>query len=193
MKMMKDEVVRMVLDLLREKGSGAYYGEPVTQTEHMVQTALWAEKESKGNSELITAALLHDVGHLLHSASEDVADHGINMRHELIGSEWLKRIGFKPVVYELVRLHVDAKRYLCSINPKYLSNLSPASSLSLSLQGGPMSSQEAEDFIGSEFGKLSLQIRSWDEKAKEPNLPLPPLDHFRPFLLDGLLDPLPSL
>ena len=184
----REEKADVVIRMLEDKGGGSYYGEPVTQKEHMVQAAMFAEEESKGNADLIVAALLHDVGHLLHNETEDVAERGLDMKHEKIGAEWLRRMGFKESVCELVSLHVDAKRYLCFINPRYHDGLSDASKLSLSLQGGPMGEEEAKRFIESEFGRLSLQLRSWDEKAKVPDLPLPPLDHFRPFILSTLLE-----
>ena len=48
-----------------------------------------------------------------------------------------------PAVAEPVRLHVDAKRYLCQAEPAYAAILSPASVRSLELQGGTFRAEEA--------------------------------------------------
>ena len=66
-------VIDRLFTLFREKGDGAYFGEAVTETEHALQSAHLAEK-SGAAPELIAAALLHDVGHLLHGLPEDVAE-----------------------------------------------------------------------------------------------------------------------
>src|SRR6516225_6317978 len=115
-------------------------GEPVSQTEHALQTA-WAAEQAGAASALIAAALLHDIGHLLHDLPEDCAHHGIDDAHEVRGARWLVQ-HFGPDVTEPVRLHVPAKRYLCSTDPAYRSQLSEASELSLKLQGGPFTPAE---------------------------------------------------
>src|SRR5262249_42166074 len=127
-------VVPFVLGLFAERGSAEYGGEAVSQTEHALQSA-WAAEKAGADSAPITAALLHDVGHLLHRLPENCAEMGVDDRHEELGARWLQR-HFGPEVSEPVRLHVPAKRYLCAIEPGYLERLSPASNLSLRLQGG---------------------------------------------------------
>src|SRR5262249_4343349 len=111
--------------LFREKGNGAYFGEAVTETEHALQCAHLAE-QSGAPPELIAAALLHDVGHLLHGLPEDAAERGLDGRHEEEGAAWL-RGHFGPAVVDPVRLHVAAKRYLCAVEPDYHAGLSEAS------------------------------------------------------------------
>ena len=69
---------------------------------------------------LVVAALLHDIGHLLHDMPEHVADMGIDARHEDLGHAWLAQY-FGPEVTAPVRMHVDAKRYLCATDPEYLA------------------------------------------------------------------------
>ena len=54
-----------IAHLFAQKGGEQYTGEPVTQLEHALQTALQAEQEGAGDA-LVTAALLHDLGHVLH-------------------------------------------------------------------------------------------------------------------------------
>lgn len=175
-----DPRTRAVLDeierLFAGAGSSMYAGEPITQTEHGLQAAWAAEQEQAGDA-LIVAALLHDVGHLLHDLGEDCADEGVDDQHEALGAEWLAR-HFGPEVVEPVRLHVPAKRYLCAIDPIYREKLSPASVLSLQLQGGPFSPDEVEAFRRNPHFKAALRLRGWDEVAKVPGLQTPPLEHF---------------
>jgi phosphonate degradation associated HDIG domain protein len=175
-----EDAVAAVLRLFRERGDAAYVGEAVSQTEHALQTALLAERAGAGSA-LVAAALLHDVGHLLHGRGEDCAEHGIDAHHEGLGARWLAR-HFGADVTEPVRLHVAAKRYLCAAEPGYLDALSPASLLSLRLQGGPFSPEEARRFRAGPHAEAALALRRWDEEAKVPGLATPDLEHFRPHL-----------
>src|SRR4051794_3328971 len=138
------DVIDRLFELFREKGHGAYFGEAVTETEHALQCAHLAEQSGAAPA-LVAAALLHDLGHLLHGLPEDVAERGIDARHEEGGAAWL-RGHFGPSVVDPVRLHVAAKRYLCAVEPDYLASLSEASRRSLALQGGPMSAAEVARF-----------------------------------------------
>jgi phosphonate degradation associated HDIG domain protein len=160
-----------------ERGAEEYHGEAVTQLEHALQSAAAGEREG-ASSELIVAALLHDIGHLLQSHGEDAAERGIDDRHESLGQRFLQK-HFGRAVTEPVRLHVAAKRYLCAVEPEYLARLSPASRRSLELQGGPMSRSEAATFEGEEFYREATQLRRWDDMAKVPGLPTPKLEQFR--------------
>src|SRR5262249_35285466 len=137
-------VVDRILQLFAEKGRGMYFGEAVTESEHAIQSAHLAESAGVGNG-LIAAGLLHDIGHLLHGLGEDIAERGIDGRHEEGGAAWLARY-FGPIVAGPIRLHVAAKRYLCAVEPGYLSALSAASQRSLELQGGPFSPKAAREF-----------------------------------------------
>jgi phosphonate degradation associated HDIG domain protein len=180
-------VIDGLLALFREKGQGAYFGEAVTETEHALQCAHLAE-QSGAAPELIAAALLHDVGHLLHGLPEDVAVYGIDGRHEEAGAAWLGRY-FRPAVVEPVRLHVAAKRYLCEVEPDYHAGLSKASQHSLGLQGGPMSAEEVARFEQEPWFRSAALVRRWDDAAKVPGLAVPGLDHYRPCLEAVLLRP----
>jgi [1-hydroxy-2-(trimethylamino)ethyl]phosphonate dioxygenase len=167
------------LALYARKGRLAY-GEGVSMIEHGLQAAFLAEQEDAGPA-MIAAALLHDIGHLLHSLPEDVADLGIDGQHESLASAWLSQY-FPPAVSEPVRLHVAAKRYLCAVEPGYLAALSSASLLSLGLQGGPMSEAEAARFAGERFLADAVRLRRWDDLAKVPARKTPGLDHYRAIL-----------
>jgi phosphonate degradation associated HDIG domain protein len=173
-------IVDLVMNLFADKGQTAYFGEAVTQTEHALQTAHQAEQAGAGN-ELIAAALLHDVGHLLHGLPEDIAAMGIDGRHESSGAAWLRRY-FSPAVADPVRLHVAAKRYLCAIDRAYLPGLSTASRVSLNLQGGPFSADDARRFEQEPGWQAAVALRCWDDAAKVPGLIVPGLDHYRPRL-----------
>lgn len=168
-----DELFR----LFAAKGNGAYFGEDVTETEHALQCAHLAERAG-APGEVIAASLLHDVGHLLHGLGEDIAERGIDSRHEEAGAAWLAN-HFVPAVSEPVRLHVAAKRYLCAIDPAYHAGLSPASRRSLDLQGGPMSPEEARRFEGLPHFTAAVALRRWDDAAKVPGLSVPGLEHYR--------------
>jgi [1-hydroxy-2-(trimethylamino)ethyl]phosphonate dioxygenase len=169
-----------IFTLFRTKGQGAYFGEAVTETEHALQCAHLAEEAGAG-SELIAAALLHDVGHLLHGLGEDIAERGRDGRHEDSGAAWLAQ-HFGPAVVDPVRLHVAAKRYLCAVAPAYHNGLSAASRLSLSLQGGPFTQDEVRDFEQEPWFRSAIAVRRWDDAAKVPGLTVPGLEHYRQHL-----------
>ena len=154
------------------------YGEGISQLEHAVQCAAFAERDG-ANAALVTATLLHDIGHLLHDLPADVADTGIDTQHEASGSAWLSR-HFGPEVTEPVRMHVAAKRYLATMEPGYFDRLSEASVLSLRLQGGPMSAPQAAAFAAEPFFADAIRLRRWDEEGKIVGYHGPALDHFLP-------------
>jgi len=177
-------VIEQILTLYREKGQRLYFGEAVTESEHALQCAHLA-MQSGASSELVAAALLHDVGHLLHGLPEDIAEHGLDGRHEEQGAAWLARYFGQPVVAP-VRLHVNAKRFLCATEPEYLAGLSEASLRSLHLQGGPMSREEARCFEEEPWFREAIAVRRWDDAAKATGLIVPGLDHYRPCLEEAL-------
>ena len=163
--------------LFSTRGHAAYVGEPVSQLEHALQAAYHAEQASASDA-LVVAALLHDVGHLVHKLPEDAADQGIDTRHEKLGQAWLAR-HCGPEVTEPVRLHVAAKRYLCATDATYLEQLSPASVQSLKLQGGPFGTAEMREFEANPWYRDSVALRRWDDLAKVPGMQVPSLDHYR--------------
>lgn len=176
-------VVDQLAALYAERGA-ASYGEGVSQRAHALQCASLAERAG-ADAEEVVAALLHDVGHLLHEESEDAAERGLDTHHELTGARWLGR-AFGPRVKEAVRWHVEAKRYLCAVEPGYRDRLSQASLLSLELQGGAMSPEEAAKFASRPFAERAVRLRRWDDEAKDPQMLVPGFDHFRPSLVEAL-------
>jgi phosphonate degradation associated HDIG domain protein len=182
--MTDDEVIEAIFAAFAQRGDTAYLGEPVSLTEHMLQTALAAE-QAGADPALVASALLHDYGHLVHDLPEDSAEHGVDTEHEEAGAVWLERY-FVPRVTEPLRLHVLAKRYLCATEPDYLAALSPASVLSLRLQGGPCSPEEVAEFDRNPFAEEALRLRRWDDVGKLEGLETPSLEHYRPALEAGL-------
>jgi [1-hydroxy-2-(trimethylamino)ethyl]phosphonate dioxygenase len=170
-------LVDEIFGRFREYGSGAYLGEPVSMTEHMLQSAYAAEREG-AEPRLVAAALLHDYGHFIHEYEEDAAEHGIDTRHEEVGHAFLSQ-HFGPEIAEPIRMHVAAKRYLCATDPSYLDALSPASILSLELQGGPCSPAEVAEFERSPYAEDAVRLRRWDDVGKVAGLETPDLEHYR--------------
>jgi phosphonate degradation associated HDIG domain protein len=160
-----------ILTLLESRGGESYFGEPVTVLEHCLQSAHFASTEGR-SAELVTAALLHDIGHLLHTETEDIAEQGHDTHHEELADRILST-HLPPAVTEPIRMHVAAKRYLCHIDSAYFDDLSPSSKLSLRLQGGPMSADEAADFLAQPFAKDAVQLRHYDDRAKIPDFETP--------------------
>jgi OPA family glycerol-3-phosphate transporter-like MFS transporter len=174
------QMVTRILRMFQERGDAAYLGEPVSQTEHALQAA-WAAEKAGAGSALIAAALLHDVGHLLHNLGENCAQDGIDDTHEERAAKLL-RGWFSPEVTEPIRLHVAAKRFLCASEPGYLERLSEASVVSLRLQGGPFSQEEVQQFRQNPYAEAAVALRRWDEEAKIQGLNTPDLEHFRSHL-----------
>jgi [1-hydroxy-2-(trimethylamino)ethyl]phosphonate dioxygenase len=173
-------IVEEIFERFHRSGDLTYLGEPVTLTEHMLQSASAAEEDG-APPELVAAAVLHDFGHLVHDLPADSADHGVDTLHEDVGARYLER-HFPPAVTEPIRLHVASKRYLCAVEPAYLAELSAASRHSLDLQGGPFSPEEAEAFRRLPQAEAAVRLRRYDDIAKLPGAPTPPLEHYRPLL-----------
>jgi phosphonate degradation associated HDIG domain protein len=176
--------VQIIANLFASEGAADYLGEAVTQATHMLQAAALAERAGAAPG-LIAAALLHDVGHFTGTVTGRDLMQGTDNRHSEQGATWLAQ-WFGPEVTEPVRLHVDAKRYLCAVEPSYVHNLSPASVYTLGVQGGPMHEDEAAEFAASPFAADACQVRRWDDAAKDPDAPAPGFEHFAP-VLAGLL------
>ena len=173
-------ILDTILDTLRRRGGESYLGEDVSLQQHMLQAASLAE-QSGADSSQIAAALLHDYGHFVHDLDEDCAEQGLDSCHEEVGAEWLADY-FEPAVTEPIRLHVPAKRYLCAVEPAYFEGLSSASILSLKLQGGKMTAEEVRQFEDNPFSQQAVQLRRWDDLAKDPQQTTPTLEHFAPHL-----------
>ena len=178
----------VLAQLFAQSGHDAYVGEPVTQLEHALQCAHLAE-QAGADTETVVAAFLHDIGHLLppapatgESAKTPTApgymDGYGTVDHEKLAADFLREQGFSEKVAQLIENHVNAKRYLLFKNPNYLAHLSEASVKTLAFQGGPMGPGQALAFETNPYFRDILQLRSWDEQAKIPNLPTPDAAHY---------------
>ena len=175
-----DEILR----LLNSAGEMEYGGEQVSQLEHALQCAQNAQMED-GTEDEIIAALLHDIGHIWPTALREVTSVGV-VHHDAIGAQVLTRLGFSEAVAEIVSGHVQAKRFLVSSDKEYAALLSVASVASLKLQGGPMSSAEAEAFSQSSYCRQKVRVRIWDDRAKIPGAQVPGLESYRELLMAHL-------
>jgi phosphonate degradation associated HDIG domain protein len=173
-------VIDEILALYRRHGDEAYFGECVSMTEHGLQAAHFA-REAGAPPALIVAALLHDVGHLVEDVAKDIAEWTTDAGHERVGGEWLAR-RVPPAVAEPVRLHVPAKRYLLATDAGYVGMLSPASVITLNLQGGPMSAREAAQFETEPFHRDAVLVRRCDDQGKVAGLRTPRLEDFGPMI-----------
>jgi [1-hydroxy-2-(trimethylamino)ethyl]phosphonate dioxygenase len=165
-----------ILRLFNERGHSEYGGEGVTQLEHALQCATLA-KNAGASDALITASLLHDIGHILHDLPDDAPDNGIDDYHENLAAHFLEQ-HFPPSVSEPVRLHVAAKRYMCTTEPSYFEKLSPPSVQSLEIQGGLMNEEEIWAFEQNPFHQEAVQLRRWDDMAKDPEWKTEPVEAF---------------
>ena len=172
--------IENLIDLLNARGGSAYFGEPVSILEHSLQAAHSAELAGAGPAS-ISAALLHDIGHMLHGLDEEIAHRGQDGMHEEVAATYLSR-WFGEDVTMPIRLHVPAKRFLCWQNHEYLARLSPASIESLALQGGPMNDEQAAAFLLNPFAPAAIALRHWDDEAKVPGLRVPDAAYYRPAL-----------
>jgi phosphonate degradation associated HDIG domain protein len=177
--------LQQIADLLTLKAGGLYGLSDVNQRQHALQAASLAEATGCPDS-LIVASLLHDIGHLVHDLGENPAEAGVDDLHETRGYEFLAT-SFGPEVTEPVRLHVAAKRYLCATEVDYFARLSKDSILSLSLQGGPMSTAEVAAFDALPHAAAAVRLRRFDEQAKVKNLDTPSVEHFLPIVERCLL------
>ncbi|MFM7425714.1 MAG: phosphonate degradation HD-domain oxygenase [Elainella sp.] len=172
-----------LVELLLDRGTQQYDGEAVSQLDHALQAAAQAQSQSASPS-LITACLLHDVGHLLESQEFTVA---ADCRHEYRALPLLQPL-FEAAVTEPIRLHVAAKQYLCAVDPQYWARLSVASQQSLERQGGRFTPALAQQFAAQPFAQDAIQLRRWDDQAKVAGAPTPALVDLMP-IVRGCLRP----
>jgi phosphonate degradation associated HDIG domain protein len=173
------QVIDDVFERFRENGR-RQYGESVTETQHALQCATFAQRADEAPV-VVAACLLHDYGHLCHDLGEDIAHKGTDAHHEDLGAARL-RVMFVEEVVEPVRLHVTAKRYLCWKERSYLGGLSEASRRSLELQGGPMDEVEAAEFERNPHYDAAVRVRRYDDMGKMPEMATLDFEAFRAVL-----------
>jgi [1-hydroxy-2-(trimethylamino)ethyl]phosphonate dioxygenase len=173
---MSDGLRQELLEIFVGRATRRYGLSDVNQLQHALQAAALAEADGASPATVL-ASLLHDVGHMIHRLGENPAARGIDDVHEALGADWLAE-RFGPEVSEPVRLHVAAKRYLCTVESDYFGKLAPDSVRSLALQGGLMSADELERFRANPQHEEAVRLRRYDEAAKDPRASTPGFDHF---------------
>ena len=160
---------------LFEAHGGQAYGEAVTQLDHALQCAALARR-NRADDEVVVATLLHDIGHLAVSLADDEVLH-----HGHHGANLLRPFVPERVAW-LVEYHVVAKRYLCTVDPRYAARLSPVSARTLLLQGPVLPIEERLALETRPWFVDAVRIRRWDDEAKIPGAVVPPLEEYRPLL-----------
>lgn len=177
-----------VIDELTTIYEGRAYGRYgltlLNQRAHAVQSGHHARAQGLPTTQIV-AALLHDIGHMIHDLGDHPAARGVDDGHENLGAAWLAQ-SFGPAVVEPVRLHVAAKRYLCTVEADYLGRLSDDSTESLALQGGVMNADELAVFAAAPYHREAVALRRIDDLAKDPNGPMPDFSAFHADILQAL-------
>lgn len=180
-------VVVSIFDLFESLGRETYFLEGVSQREHALQAAALAEAEGAAPA-LVVAALLHDIGHLLvQDAAGDNGYRKVALPHEELGADWLEPL-FGPAITEPVRLHVEAKRYLCAVEPDYARQLPEGSRRRLAMQGGALTRSEIRDFQEHPYHRAAVWLRRIDDRACALHrVDLPGFEHYRERLETALV------
>jgi predicted HD phosphohydrolase len=164
-----------IAGLLLKRGAMQWGDEPVSALDHALQCAARA-RAARASDEVVLAALLHDVGHLLSDGEETAFTH-----HGLWAARFLRPF-VSPRVAWLVEHHVLAKRYLCTVDRVYAESLSLGSLRSWIRQGGALDRGTREEMERQPWLADVLAIRRWDEAAKEPGAVVPALAAYRDLL-----------
>ena len=171
-----------ILQLLNSRATTWYGQEAVSQLEHALQCAQLAENAGESDSTVV-AALLHDLGHMLghNQALVEDADPEAHPEkddlHQFVALPFLRNL-FPDSVLEPIKLHVDAKRYLCAVDAAYWAGLSPASKHSLGLQGGAFDATQVKAFETLDYWQEAVRLRGYDDLAKVPGAETAGLAHF---------------
>jgi phosphonate degradation associated HDIG domain protein len=164
-----------IVEVLETRGKEKYGREAVSQLEHALQCAHLAELAHEP-PDLVAACLLHDLGHLM-STMPDEFNHTQDDVHQHLAVPFLSGV-FNSAVIDPIRMHVEAKRYLCQAQPGYWDTLSRASKDSLVLQGGPHSEAQAQQFIAQPQAQAAVRLRRYDDLAKVQGAQTPLLSHY---------------
>jgi gamma-butyrobetaine dioxygenase len=173
--MVVDEVVQEIVDAVEAMAGSPYDGEPVDQLEHALQAA-WHARAARVEQDAVVAALLHDIARSPLVAG--IPYDGEREHHGETGARWLEpRVGAR--IAWLAESHVPAKRFLVATDPSYRAGLTPVSERTLQAQGGPMSSDEVEEFKRHPDWELAVAVRRFDDLGKDPEHVVPGVDAYR--------------
>jgi predicted HD phosphohydrolase len=176
-----------LLDALTHSASRRYGGEAVSELAHSLQCAELAEAAG-ADPDLILASLLHDVGRyavdpafVLDSTERESGAGPTARGHHEVGADLIAPYVPARVAW-LVRMHADAKRYLCATEPGYYEVLTPASKHTLTLQGNTMTPEEVARLSTHPWLADALRLRRWDDQAKVVGQVTRPLSAWGPLL-----------
>ena len=167
-----------------ENNKSLYIGENITIADHMIQSAMLAEK-SKCDDDLICSCLLHDYGHFVIDDPDKLVENNKDGEHEVIGYKFLKKY-FKNEIVDPIKYHVLAKRYLAR-EKSYYNKLSEASKISLNLQGGVLTDKESKDFENKIYFKNSILLRKFDEASKKVGIKMKSINDYKELILSKLI------
>jgi [1-hydroxy-2-(trimethylamino)ethyl]phosphonate dioxygenase len=177
-------LVEKIFEIFRASGHHGY-GENVTQQEHALQCAYFAEQSGEPE-EIVLSCLLHDLGHMIYDSEQHDPQPAVDVKHEEIAASFLEG-RFHDAILEPIRQHVAAKRYLCWKSPEYMQGLSDASRYSLRLQGGPMTELEAREFEANPFFEACVKVRRYDDMGKVPGMQTATLESYHDLIARHLL------
>ena len=175
-----------LLDAMARSASRLYGGEAVSELEHALQCAELA-RSAGADEELQLACLLHDVGRyavdqsLVFDTTEPTRAGPRARGHHEVGAELIAPWVSERVAW-CVRIHADAKRYLCATEPGYFGRLSAASRHTLQLQGGVMTAAEVARLAIHPWLPDAVALRRWDDSAKVVGKTTRPLDAWAPLI-----------
>ena len=170
-------IIQQIESLFERRGHCQYGDEAVSQWQHAAQCAQLAIEASSSDATVV-AALLHDIGHIVGAESlPENCESNLDDLHESVGHKFLAN-HFPASIVDPIRLHVAAKRYLCTTQPSYQSNLSPTSLKSFMDQGAQMSRDELAAFESEPHCEAAIELRQWDDLAKDPAKPNPSFHEF---------------
>lgn len=177
-------MIERLLQAMAQSAAREYGSERVSELEHALQCAELAEAGG-ADEQLVLACLLHDVGRYAVDqalvADRVGAARGRGRGHHEVGAELIAPFVPERVAW-LVRMHADAKRYLCTTEPAYHATLSRASQHTLTLQGGLMTADEVVRHAAHPGLADALQLRRWDDQAKVVGQVTRPLAAWEPLL-----------
>ena len=170
------EPFRTVDELLHVLDDPVVGDDIVAALAHHLQCAALLAQAAPGDVELQAAGLVHDVASSMDPRpAGDHAAVGAGLVRGLLGDR----------VADLVGGHVEAKRYLVTVEPAYRATLSENSTATLGLQGEQLSPGELDAFERSPLRDDWVALRRADDRAKVNGATVPGLDHWRA-VLDGL-------
>lgn len=162
---MNSDFISTVTSVLEHHGDREYAGLGLSVLEHMLQSAREAEKARAEKHEVV-AALLHDIGHFVVEFPAEMKNFK-DTGHDEAGAALLEPF-FGPEIVEPIRLHVRAKRYLCTVEPSYYDKMTKPVKHTFRLQGGKMSGSELNKFRALPFAEEAARLRRWCDLGMKP-------------------------